>query len=221
MILPPFRAFLPAILLTLALPALAQTTRDPAAKAVLEKMSTHYAAMPSFSAKYLHQSEGPDGKVERKQNGAIVVQGRQYALTIPGYEIICDGKTLWSYVKESNEVNVSDYAPDEDEITPNTVFDVWKKGYKYILMGEFKDRTGKVVQTIDLEPDDITREVTKVRMIVNKADHSLKKWIIYERGTGNRQVFNVMSFTPNVKIARGQFAFNKARHPGVKVVDLR
>jgi outer membrane lipoprotein-sorting protein len=216
------RGVLLATLLTaLAYPALAQTTRDPAAHAALEKMSEHYSAMPSFSAKYLHQSEGPDGKVVKKLDGTILVQGNKYALTIPGYEIICDGKTLWSYVKETNEVNISDYAPDDDEITPNTVFDVWKKGYKYILLGEFKAKDGKTVQTIDLEPDDITREVTKVRMIVNKADHSLKKWIVYERGTGNRQVFNVMSFTPNVKIGSGAFAFNKGKHPGVKVVDLR
>ncbi len=207
--------------LVLALPTLAQTTRDPGAKTVLEKMSARYQAIPSFSAKYTHQSEGPDGKAIKKQAGSIVMQGQKYKLTVPGYEIVCDGKTLWSYVKETNEVNVTDYAPDEDEITPGNIFTVWKNGYKYILLGEFKDKTGKVVQTIDLEPDDITREVVKVRMIVNKADNTLKKWIIYERGTGNRQVFVVTEFKPEVKIKAGQFAFSKASHPGVKVVDLR
>lgn len=215
------RSLIPILSLAFAVPALAQTTRDPGAKAVLEKMSAKYAGIPSFSAKYAHQSEGPDGKAIKKQAGSIVMQGPKYKLTVPGYEIVCDGKTLWSYVKETNEVNVTEYAPDEDEITPGNIFSVWKNGYKYILLGEFKNKTGQMVQTIDLEPDDITREVVKVRMIVNKADNSLKKWIIYERGTGNRQVFNVTEFKPNVAIAANTFAFNKATHPGVKVVDLR
>lgn len=207
--------------LALTAPSFAQTTQDPAAKVVLEHMSAKYSKLASFSAKYTHQGEGPDGKAYRKQEGSIVVQGKKYRLTVPGYEIVCDGKTLWSYVQETNEVNITEYAPDQDEITPNNIFDVWKQGYKFILLGELKSKDGQMVQTVDLEPEDITREVTKVRMIVNKADHSLKKWIIYERGTNNRQIFTVTSFVPNTKVPAKEFEFSKAAHPGVKVVDLR
>eukprot|EP01031_Cornospumella_fuschlensis_P049255 gene49255-60296_t len=45
-------------------------------------------------------------------------------------QVICDGKTVWAYLKESNEVNVYDYDETEDELSPNKVFDFYKEGCK-------------------------------------------------------------------------------------------
>ena len=176
--------------------------------------------MPAWEATYEHSTETASGKIFSKQDGKILVSGKKYSIALPTFQIICDGKTIWTYNKEVNEVNISAYAPEDDEITPDQIFGLYRKGYKYILMGELKSKTG-IVQTIDLEPEDITKEIVKVRLIINKADATLKKWMIYERGTSNRQIFIVKSFVPNAKVAPSRLAFSKANFPGAKIVDLR
>jgi len=202
------------------LPSFAQNAKDPGAKAILDGLYNKYSKMPAWEATYEHISETASGKVFSKQDGKILVAGKKYSIALPTFQIICDGKTIWTYNKEVNEVNISAYAPEDDEITPDQIFGLYRKGYKYILMGELKSKTG-IVQTIDLEPEDITKEIVKVRLIINKADATLKKWMIYERGTSNRQIFVVKSFTPNANVASNRLVFNKTRFPGAKIVDLR
>ena len=39
--------------------------------------------------------------------------------------IICDNKSVWRYLKELNEVQISDYEPADDEITPTNIFNIY------------------------------------------------------------------------------------------------
>jgi hypothetical protein len=47
------------------------------------------------------------------------------------------------------------------------------------------------------------------------------KWILFERGSNDREVFEVKKFAALTKVEAGQFTWNKAEFPGFKAVDLR
>lgn len=199
----------------------AQAQYDPKAKVVLDAVSRTYQNLDAFKAHLTRSIESATGDVFASMDGEIVVSGQKYSLAMDDLEIITDGETVWSYMKEANEVNISNYDPAEGEITPTSIYTLYQKGYKYALMSEMKNDNGEVIQTIDLEPEDRRGEVAKIRLMVNKKDHTVRKWIVQERGTNTRQVFEINKFDPKVQVAPGTFAFSKGDHPGVTEVDLR
>lgn len=194
---------------------------DPAALDVLDKVGAKYKAYKSYRLFYTRQAETPDGKAFDKIKGNILVSGSKFVLTLPDQEIICNGLTIWTYLKDAKEVNISDYEPGEDEITPEQIFSLYQRGYKYVYWGEIKDKDGKLLQIVDLEPEDRKKEIMKVRIYVSKADKSVKRWLIFERGNANRQVYIINKLVPNLEVNETTFVFDKAGHKDVKIIDLR
>jgi outer membrane lipoprotein-sorting protein len=197
-----------------------QSRQDPLAQETLDSVSKKYKKMPGFSASFSKDSENNSGGVTNSLKGEIMVSGSKYKLKTGNTTLICDGKTVWSIDKKIKEVNVSDYEPDADDITPERIYSFYQKGYKYIFMGEVKVKGG-VWQTIDLEPEDITKEIAKIRLFVDKSNKLIMKWIVFERGTNDREVFEIEQFSPLKVVNQNEFVFSKKSYPGFKVVDLR
>lgn len=201
--------------------ALAQAN-DPAAEAILTKTSQKYRAYKSFKVVFTRSVEDASGKAKNglDMQGEVTISGNKFNLKTGDQVVYCNGTTLWTHIQDEKEVNVSDYEPSSDEISPGEIFMLYQKGYRYIMMGEQK--SGKeVLQTIDLQPEDRTKEFFQIRLYIDKATNTIKRWIVFERGSNNRQIFTVKQFVPNVVTEPSLFAFDKAKHPGVKVVDLR
>lgn len=55
-----------------------------------------------------------------------------------GQEIYCDGKTMWTYLKDANEVQISNYNPKSSDINPSEIFTVYEKGFLSKFIGEGK-----------------------------------------------------------------------------------
>jgi outer membrane lipoprotein carrier protein len=194
---------------------------DPKAQEILDAMSKKYKEMTSFKAKFSYTLENETNpKLKETQEGEILVKGSKFKLKLGGQEIFNNGTTVWTYMKESNEVNVSSYQPEEDELNPTKIYTMYKKGYKYILISE-NTEGGKVFATVDLEPLDRKKsQVSKVRIVINKKDKLVKSWKIFEKN-GNRYNYNVKNFEPNVKAEDAEFNFDKTKYPGVTEIDLR
>ncbi len=184
-------------------------------------MAKRYKAYQSFSANFTRTTVNAAGKTIEQDKGSVIVAGPKFRIETDALKLFCDGKTLYTYVMSSQEVNITAYEPDPTEITPVNVFDIYKQGYKYMLAAQLKTPTG-FVDIIDLEPEDITRDISKVRLVVDKKTFALRRYILTERGTNNRSTFTIDRFTPNPKVVPSTFVFEKKRYPAVKkVVDLR
>ena len=75
-----------------------------------------------------------DGKETGSGSGTIYVKGDKFHIDSPQMKTWFDGKTQWSYLEGSNEVNVSH--PTEAElqnINPYTFVNLYKQGYTYSL----------------------------------------------------------------------------------------
>lgn len=193
--------------------------QDPKAEKILNEMSKKYRDMSGFKAKFSYELENKDYNMKEKAEGEISVKGSKYNLKVGEQEIINNGTTVWTYFKDANEVNISDYNPDPDDVTPDKIYTMYKKGYKYILMAE-QVVDGKPVNVIDLEPVDKNAKINKIRLLVDKKDKSIKSWKIFEN-TGTVYTYSIKNFTPNVAFQDSHFNFDKSKHPGVEVNDLR
>ena len=209
------------LLILLPLGLIAQPkAQDPFAGKVLDKMGRYYAGLNSFKATYTLEGQTNAGKPLNKAKAAITVQKQSFHISLPDMDISCDGKTLANYNRAKNEVTLADYEPDADEVTPTNIYTLHQRGFKYIILSELKTAKGPTY-IIDMEPEDLTRDIAKVRLFVTKATSRLQKWIVYERGTNNRQVLTLNTFVPNAPVKPTLFGFNRAAHKGVRVVDLR
>lgn len=205
------------VLVSSALDLIAQ--QDPKATLILNEMSKKYAAFKSYKADFVYSLETANGKQKDSYQGQIIVKGNKYLFKISGQEVYNDGTTVWTYMKEENECNVSEYIPDENEISPTKIHVMYKKGYKYTFVEEKKE--GKeVYEVIDLVPEDKNKSFFKVRITINKRDKSVKSWKIFDRN-GNRYLYSISKFNPNNLIDDKQFKFDKTKYPKVQIVDLR
>ena len=90
---------------------------DQKAKAILDEVAAKTKAYTSikteFESSAIKKVSNTETKVSDTQTGTLQLKGEKYKLEIKGQVIICDGKTQWTYIKESNEVQVNN-APDPD-----------------------------------------------------------------------------------------------------------
>ena len=205
-----------AVLMTVNL---AQAQQDPKAGKILDQMSQKYRSMKAFKATFAQTQENPSAKVKETVEGDILVSGPKYKLAVSGQEIISDGKLMWTYLKDVNEVTITESDAEAEAMAPSKIFDMYKKGYKYAYAGTEKEGA-TVYDVIELAPEDRTNPIFKVRLYINQKDKSLKSWQMF-RNNGNRYTYTIKNFEANPTLAADTFSFNKAKYKGVNVVDLR
>ncbi|MDF7820994.1 outer membrane lipoprotein carrier protein LolA [Runella sp. MFBS21] len=206
------------VVIALGISQLLHAQTDKRAAAILDAMSNKYKSMTTFKVAFTYTSEGTGPKETLK--GDATVKGTKFRLKMAGQEIFNDGKTMTTYIKESNEATVNNYDPKEvGDIDPTKVYTIYKKGYKYVFIEEVTE-SGRVYEVVELSPEKKESKVAKVQIKVDKKDKSVKSWKITQRN-GQRVVFRVDKFTPNVSVEDKFFAFDASQYKGVEVIDLR
>lgn len=196
--------------------------QDAKAKAILDDLSKTTKAYKSISASFSFVSEDKNKKVGEKQDGNLMVKGNKYKVEIAGQTIICDGKTIWTYLKESNEVQINNFDPNEseDKITPTNIFTIYEKGFKYEFEKE-ESVKGVLIQKIKLFPSDPKKKNYHTAVLsIDKAKKQVSGLKVFGKD-GGTSTYTVKKFTPNSVVDDKQFTFNKAAFPGVEVIDLR
>lgn len=198
-------------------PAMAQT--DAKAKAILEATSKKVNSLKSVKANFALSLAAGNGKVKDTKKGTFYMKGQKYHVTLGGQEIICDTKTVWTYNKETNEVQVSTYNPNEQTISPAKLFtNFYDKEYKYKYTGTRKIN-GKDCDVVELTPTGSGKQFSKIELAVDKTS-TIVGGNVWEKN-GNQYKYDISGFTPNAPVTDAMFTFDAKKHPGVEVVDLR
>lgn len=213
------------VLLTLfSFTALSQEGRDPQAKKVLEQVKQKVDGLNSFKVEYTFQLQSSVSEMDESYEGEVVVQDKKFAMKNgDGTATYNNGKKVWTYYEEENEVNVYDYDPEDEMFSFNKILNVKEEDYKFRLMGEER-LEGHECFVIDLEPDLTPEErksnqVYKIRVHIDKSTYQPVRWKIFERN-GNRYTTTINNFHPNVPVSKETFTFDKSQHKGVTVIDM-
>ncbi|MGB3180125.1 MAG: outer membrane lipoprotein carrier protein LolA [Cyclobacteriaceae bacterium] len=195
--------------------ALAQ--HDEKARVILDKMSASYQDIPSYKADFSYILTNENEGLNEEFEGKIAVKDNKYRLKMEGQEIINNGETMWTYLEDANEVNIDFYDPEEGDMSPSKIYSAYKEGFKYL----FLDNESNVeVNVVDLVPDDKNSQYFKVRLLISKADNTLKGWKIFDKA-GNVIHYDIRNFDPKANLNDNYFVFNEDDYDGVEVIDLR
>jgi len=197
----------------------AQNTKDPKAQEILKGVSTKYKSMKSLSASFKITTQDQKAKTTDSQTGTILVKGEKYKLTLKGQEVIADGKTVWTILKESNEVQINDAGEKSDGISPTTIFTIYEKGFSTKYIGDKKEGT-KMLQQIELVPDDTKKSFFKIQLFIDKQEKVITSAKIYNKN-GTHFTYSIEQFKMNADASESLFTFDSSKYPGVEVVDLR
>ena len=210
-------------ILTVALLITAQSASaqsDPKAKAILDAVTKKVNSFKSLKANFSLNLSGANGKTKQSKSGTFYMKGTKYHIMISGQEIICDNKTVWTYMKQNNEVQVSNYNPNEQTISPTKLItNFYDKEYKYKYIGT-KQAGGKTCDAIELTPINSSKQFSKVEILVDKASNTIAGGSITEKN-GNNYTYTISNFAGNANIPDNMFTFDANAHKGVEVVDLR
>ncbi len=175
----------------------------------LDKMQKKYQNLPGFVANFsLDLGDGSP------MIGEISVMGNWYKLKMGGQEIYNNGVIVSTYFKELNEVTITDYDPEEDELSPAKIYHLDKSKFTISLVKE----DANTVQVL-LVPK-TAGAMAKLVLTIDKASSTLKSWVMTEK-TGDKQTFKVTKMNTQVKLTKNVFEFNNKAHPGVDINDLR
>jgi len=198
-------------------PVLAQT--DAKAKAILDAATKKVNSLKTVKANFSLSLAGANSSVKDTKKGTFYMKGPKYYVALDGQEIICDNKTVWTYSKELNEVQVSNYNANEQTISPAKLFtNFYDKEYKYKYAGTRKVG-GKVCDIVELTPTGSGKQFSKIELAVDKTN-TIVGGNVWEKN-GNQYKYEITNFTPNAAVTDAMFAFDAKKHPGVEVVDLR
>lgn len=213
--------FIPSFfaLLFMSFSAPSGVVQDEKAKEILNNVSKTYKSFKSIKATFKVTIESKQDNSKSSQSGTLFLKGKKFRVNLAGQEIYCDGKTMWTYLKDVNEVQISTYNPNAEEINPSEIFTVYQKGFDARYMGE-NVKGGKTLQLIELTPKNKNKPYFKVKLTIDKSSKKITDMTIMNKNGVNAS-YEIIDLKPNIEINDAFFRFNKKEKPGVTEIDLQ
>jgi outer membrane lipoprotein carrier protein len=193
-------------------------TKDQKATTLLDEVSAKTKSYKSIKADFTYTMENKQAGINEEKKGTLLVSGDKYKLNIAGQIVISDGKTSWTYIQESNEVQINSPDSKEDALTPSKLLSSYNENYKSKIIKD-KNQTDPNIETLELTPVKV-KNFTKAMLSIDKTLKQVKSFALYDKN-GNIFTYKVTKFTIDAPFSPTDFTFDPKKFPGVEVIDMR
>ena len=201
------------ILAMLHLPLFAQNNVDEA-NAVLDKALAVLKANLPVRMDYTYKVLDDDGEVLQEDKGIIYVDNGRYALLMQDMKVWCDGTSQWSYMREVDEVYVTDAASDEAQnLSPLYIMEHYRAGRS----ASVTDKGTVAVVTLKSLAN---AEAESVELHIQKGNNRLVKMLIYMPAQGCVEVF-LDGYAPNCGAGSDVFVCPLDEFSSAEIIDMR
>lgn len=146
-------------------------------------------------------------------SGTIAIKGNKFNAHTPQATVWYNGKTQWTYMKNTNEVNVSNPTQAQQmSMNPYTFINIYKTGYNSIL----KNAGSNYV--VHLTAQNKKRTVQELIITINKKTYVPS--VIKMRQGSSWSTIKVSNFRAK-NVSNSTFVFNSKDFPKAEIVDLR
>ena len=155
---------------------------------------------------------------EGSETGFLLLKGEKFYLNNGNVQSWYDGKTQWSYVADTEEVNISHPTLEELQgINPYLILMRYKTDFNYTYKGS-QTRNGVKGHEIVLTPKH-SEQSEVIRVFISKTYHPLAMKM--EQNGQTLSEINVTSYKTDQKLEDGMFHFNKSLFPNAEIIDMR
>ena len=187
----------------------AQNNAETLVRLMVDQVKSHKNVEMAFSYQI-----SPDGKnLGDSEKGHAWLQGEAYKIEMAEQQTISDGKTIWSYLIDDEEVMVSN-ASDGVDNTPLKLLTSLDESYVATLTGI--DNQG--IATVELANP--KGQYKRVTLKINTKKTELKSADIYMED-GSKVIVNVEEMKFDQQLDSNFFTFDTKKQPKVDVIDMR
>lgn len=197
-----------AVLIALIFSISIHAQNNQQARKILDKTAAIIGNKAGASANftYSHPKLG-------KTNGSIAIKGAKFYARTPQATVWFDGKTQWSYLKQTNEVNISSPSHTQQvSMNPYTFIYMYKSGYQL-----YSKTVGNNYQ-IRMVAQNKRSSISEMYILINKRSYIPAQIKIKQ---GNQwSTIQVRNFRTK-NLPNNLFVFKSRDFPSAEVIDLR
>lgn len=189
-------------------------------KNILDKASDAYQKAGGVVATFTLDSKDTKTQNVYSYDGTAHMKGDKFKIEIPDAITWFDGATQWVYIKDTDEVNITEPTGEElQSISPSVLFNIYKKGFNLSYKGE-KRSAGKTVHEIELTPQKKIGEFTKIVVQIDKLNNIFHKVTLIDKN-GLENTLTIKKYQTGNTFADDLFKFSKTEYPSAEIIDLR
>ncbi len=158
------------------------------------------------------------GKETEQHTGQLLRKGKKYRCTMDHLEQISDGQITWTYLKEVEEIQITDSQGTEVWMPWHILHD-WSKDYTPISVRRLQVN-GKICDAITLLSKDTEHVIPKIDVVVSRSTGHLCSLHITDTVQEQHDLF-ITQVRTDVKPSEGVFYLDPAMYKDAEVVDLR
>jgi len=211
------RKTLSVILFLFVISGIAQT-KDQKAVSLLDEVSAKTKSYKSVKADFSYKMENKQAKINEEKKGTLLLSGDKYRLTVSGQVVISDGKTIWTFIEESNEVQINNLDNKDDALTPSRLLTSYNANYKAKIITD-KTQTDPNIETIELLPNTV-KNFIKAIVAIDRIKKQVSVFSMFDKN-GNVFTYKILKFQTDLPVNPGDFTFDKTQFPEVEVIDMR
>lgn len=197
--------------------------KDPKAQEILDALSNKAKEYKSFTSDFEYTLVNKQDGINETQTGSVSMKGqKKYKLNVAGQQIMSDGETVWTFIKEVKELQISDMPEEDDQegnmMNPANAFHLYKNGFKYTYIGQ-ETVDGIEADVIKMFPmDPKSKPYHTVVVNVDRPKLELISMVVLNKD-GNVYTYRLKNFKANVNLTDSDFIFDESLADDI--IDLR
>lgn len=182
----------------------AQNNAHQQIQSLVKNLRDHKNIEMTFNYQYVIPTES---NAEVKE-GKAYLQGEAYKIIMDEQHTISDGKTIWTYLADDEEVMVSN-ASDGTDNTPLKLLTTLDKDYKATAINKDK-----------IELNNPKGDFKKIVVTVESKNNTLKSAEIFA-DDGSKMVITFLDMKFDQTWKDGFFTFDEKAYPEAEIIDMR
>jgi len=186
------------------------------AATIMDKSVDVYKKSNGMTAKFTVKYHSAKENRTETSDGIMNMKDNKFSFQTSDIMVWFDGKTQWSYLLNSEEVNIT--TPTEKDLlssNPMAIMQSYKKHFRV----EYNSDASSSVYNIVLTPKQ-KDDITKVEMRINKFTY-IQELIAITTKDGNVCTIALKDVKTKVNQPNNSFVFDEEQFPDVEIIDLR
>ena len=185
------------------------------AVALLDKAVAAIRSDAAVQMDYGYTVYDDDGEVVYSDKGTMKLDNERYSLIMEDMKVWCDGATQWSYMREVDEVYVTDANSDEAQnLSPLYIMEHCRDGHSVSATS----KGGVVAVALQALGED--SGVDSVLLLIRESDYRLVSMVISMPGQGSVQV-DLDGYLPGCGAGDDVFKCPLDQFGASEIIDMR
>lgn len=194
----------------LFLHAVAAGQSKASAATILSSLRSRMASAPAVEAVFT--INGGQGPVQ----GSVILSGAKYSMTTPQMSVWYDGRTQWTFLRNTNEVSITETSADE--LLSTNPFAILSDQTGHYTARRLSDNSGRY--RVELVPRDKSSIIKRYVLFIDHTD-SWPRALTVEFDDNRRIEVVIENIGASAVRDAATFAFDAHKHPAAEIIDLR